>query len=311
MVKKIIKNKRRINRRSSRKVRSHPKQIQNAAYHPKNRLLKFTDFRSYVVVDEGFNGSGAIPPILEIGANNPRKFIHSTQGTWDACSLANKTVAVPGIQNWVTNQLTTPSSTAPYLNASCLSCQVVITATPLPSVAPAAGEADYYQDVIKLCVQKNTRNGMFHNKNISNAFNSEVVSQTPYVRTANLYYNANGTPRGATIKMNYSFKKMNAGRAGITGGPANFFHADTDPSEKDFINVVLMPAHSQKYGLILTGGTRLPNIRVEVKVSYIVLLSEPNCQITHDTNVGINLGTVAKMVQKIAVPGLPNYDAHA
>jgi len=296
MPRKVKQNKKKINKRASRKVKSFPKQIQNAAYVPKNRLLKFTDFRSYVVVDEGFNGSGAIPPILEIGANNPRQFIHHKQGTWDACSLNNKTVSVPGIQNWVTNLNPTPSSMAPYLNASCLSCQVVVTATPLPSVAPAAGEADKYQDVIKLCVQTNTRNGMFANRNITNQFNSEVVSQTPYTRTANLYYNANGTPRGATIKYNYSFKKMNAARSG-TGGPSNFFHADTDPNERDYINIGLLPTHSQKYGLIVAGGTRLPNIRVEIKVSYIVLLSEPNCQITHDVNLGQNLSNIAHVRQ--------------
>jgi len=281
-------NKKRVNKKASKAVRSHPKQIQNASYIPKNRLIKFTDFRSYVVTDEGFNGSGAVPPILELGANNPRKFIHSTQGTWDAASLSNKTVSVAGIDSWVTNQLTTPASTAPYLNASALSARVVITAVPVPTVAADGSEADAYQDVIKMCVQTNTRNGAWHNQNITSNFNSEVVSQTPYVRTANLYYNAHGTPRGATISMNYSFKKNNRGRSG-TGGPANFFHADTDPSEKDFINIALMPTHSQKYGLTALGGTRLPNIRVEVKISYICLLSEPNCRVTHNMNEGMNL----------------------
>ena len=284
-------NKRWFNKKAKKAVNSHPRQIQNAAYQPKNRLIKFTDFRSYVVVDEGFNGSGAVPPVLEIAANNPRKFIHSTQGTWDAASLANKTQAVPGIQNWVTDLLTTPSSTAPYLNASCLSARVVVTATPIPTQPTEGSEVDTHQDVIKLCIQNNTRNGEFHNKNITNQFNSEVVSQTPYVRTANLYYNANGTPRGATIALNYSFKKQNAGRPLLNS--ANFFHADTDPSEKDFINIALMPTHSQKYGLAIVGGVRLPNIRVEVKISYICLLSEPNCRITHDTNKGENLGEVA------------------
>lgn len=296
---KPTQNKKRINKQARKSVWSHPRQIQNAAYLPKNRLVKFTDFRSFVVVDEGFNGSGAIPPLLEIASNNPRKFIHSTQGTWDACSMTNKTVAVPGIQNWVTNLLTTPSSTAPYLNASCLSARVIVTACPVPTVSENGDEADAYQYVIKLCVQNNTRNGMFHNRNITDAFNSEVISQTPYTRTANLYYNAHGTPRGATVALNYSFKKQNAGRPILNS--ANFFHADTDPSEKDFINIALMPTHSQKYGMTALGGTRLPNIRVEVKVSYIVLLSEPNAQITHDTNRGDNLGEVAGL--KFGDPG--------
>lgn len=289
---RVPRNKKRVNRKVGKAVRSFPRQLQNASYLPKSRLLKFTDFRSYVVTDDGFNGSGALPPVFEIGANNPRKFQHGTQGTWDSASLTNKGQAVPGISKWVTNAIPTPSSTAPYLNASALSARVDITCTPMPTVPSAGNEADTYQDVIKLCVQNNTRNGMFTGENITNNFNSEVVSQTPYVRSANMYYNHNGTPRGATISLNYSFKKSNAGRALMNY--ANMFHADSDPVEKDFINIALLPTHSQKYGLSALGGVRLPNHRVEIKISYIVLLSEPNGKVgLEDINEGINLSSVA------------------
>lgn len=289
MPKKVARNKKRVNRKAAKKVRSRPVQIQNASFLPKSRLIKFTDYRSYIVTDDGFNGTGALPPVLEIGSNNPRKFIHGTQGTWDDASLGAKTQAVPGISAWVTNSVPTPTATAPYLNGSALSARVTITATPLPTAATE--QEDAWQDVIKLCVQNNTRNGMFFGKNITNNFNSEVVSQTPYVRTANMYYNSNGTPRGATISLNYSFKKQNAGRALLNS--ANFFAADADPLEKDYINVALMPTHSQKYGLATLGGIRLPNHRVEVKISYIVLLSEPNGKVgLDDLNQGINIATI-------------------
>ncbi|AXQ65557.1 MAG: hypothetical protein [Circular genetic element sp.] len=282
-------NKKRVNRKVGRKVKSHPTQIQNASYLPKSRLIKFTDFRSYIVTDDGFNAGGALPPVLEIGANNPRKFVHGSQGTWDDASLGAKTQAVPGIAAWVTNSVPTPTATAPYLNASALSARVTITAVPIPTASTTPGEVDYHQDVIKLCVQNNTRNGMFFGKNITNAFNSEIISQTPYVRTANMYYNANGTPRGATISINYSFKKQNAGRPMLNS--ANFFASDADPLEKDYINVALLPTHSQKYGLTALGGVRLPNVRLEVKISYIVLLSEPNGKVGIATalNAGNNL----------------------
>lgn len=290
--KKVPRNKKRVNKLVKKGIRSYPRQIQNAAYLPKSRLVKFTDFRSYVVTDDAFNTHGALPPVLEIGANNPRKFIHSTQGTWDAASLTSKGTAVPGISTWVTDSSPTSTATAPYMNASALSARVTITACPLPSVSSEGAEHDSYQDVIKLCVQNNTRNGMFANRNITDSFNSEIVSQTPYVRTANMYYNANGTPRGATCSINYSFKKQNAGRPMLNS--ANFFAADTDPAEKDFINVALLPTHSMKYGLTTLGGVRLPNIRVEVKISYIVLLSEPNGHVgLSDLNAGNNLSNIA------------------
>lgn len=306
---KIKQNKKRVNRKAKKQVRSYPRQIQNAAYLPKSRLVKFTDFRSYVVTDEGFNTTGAVPPCLEIAANNPRKFIHSTQGTWDAASLTSKGNGVPGITTWVTNKAPTSSDTAPYINASCLSARVVITATPIPTQPTEDNEADTFQDVIKLCVQNNTRNGMFHNRNITDGFNSEIVSQTPYVRTANLYYNHNGTPRGATVSLNYSFKKQNQGRPLLTS--SNFFHADTDPSEKDFINIALLPTHSQKYGLHTLGGVRLPNIRVEIKISYIVLLSEPNGHISlAELNNGMNLGTIATATNSGIALDMQGFEDH-
>lgn len=289
--KSVPRNKKRVNKRAKKRVRSYPRQIQNAAYLPKSRLVKFTDFRSYVVTDDGFNASGALPPVLEVASNNPRRFIHSTQGTWDAASLSAKGVAVPGIANWVTDQIPSSSAIAPYLNASALSMKLVVTAVPIPTTAPDGAQADEFQDVSKLCVQNNTRNGMFANRNITNAFNSEVVSQTPYVKTANMYYNAHGTPRGATITQHYSFKKANAGRPLLNS--ANFFNADTDPLERDYTNISILPCHSQKYSLSSLGGTRMANHRVTISVSYIVLLSEPNGHVsTNDSNTGINLANV-------------------
>lgn len=294
--KKPAYNKKRKNRISYRKVKSRPLQIQNAAFVMKSRLLKFCDFRSYIVIDDGWDAGGALPPVLEIASNNPRKFIHSTQGTWDASSITAKGNGVPGITTWVTPLVPSSVDVAPYMNASVLSCRLTVTAVPVPTQPDEEAESDTFQDVIKLCVQNNTRNGMFHNRNINNTFNSEVVSQTPDVRTCNLYYNQGGTARGGTISLNYSFKRQNAGRPALT--PSNFFHSDTDPSEKDFINIALMPTHSQKYGLYTLGGVRNPNIRVEVKISYIVLLSEPN---THISLAALNAGNNLP-----AIPGAPS-----
>lgn len=271
-------------------VSSVPRQIQNATYMPKNRLIRFSGYRSFIVKDAGFDGGGALPPVLEVGANNPRKFIHSTQGTWNSNSLGAKGVAVAGLSQWVTDKIPHANATASYLNGQTLSCRLTVTAVPLPM----SGDEDQHQDTIKMCVQNNTRGGNMVGKNISQQFNSEVASQTVGMRTANMYVNPNGNPRGATIVINYNYKKQNAG---VGSQVFNSFWADTDPSEKDFINIAFLPGDSNAYGLTAGGFTRLPDIRVEVKISYIVLLSEPNTAIqSTELNSGVDLPAIPSAV---------------
>ena len=271
--------------RKRRTVSSMPRQIQNATYMPKSRLLRFSGYRSFVVKDTGFNTTGALPPILEIGANNPRKFIHTTQGTWNSSSLGGKGVAVAGIDQWVAEKIPGASSTASYLNAQTLSCKVVITACPMPMKSDS--DEDAHADIIQMFLQNNTRGGNMTQKNISTDFNSEVIGQSIGMKSATLYTNPNGTPRGATMSMAYSFKKQNKG---LGSQVHNYFYADTDPAEKDFINLAFLSTDDTQYGLESAGYTRLPDIRVQVKVSYIVLLSEPNTAIGNsELNAGNDL----------------------
>ena len=287
---KKYKSKAKANQRRNRKmVSSFPRQIQNATYMPKNRLIRFSGYRSFIVKDSAFNGTGALPPVLEVGANNPRKFIHSTQGTWNSNSLGGKGVAVAGLAQWISDKVPGATTTSSYLNGQALSCRLTVTAVPLPM----SGDEDEHQDTIKMCVQNNTRGGNMNNKNISIGFNSEVASQTVGMKTANLYVNPNGAPRGATISCNYSYKKQNAG---LASQAHNYFWTDTDPAEKDFLNVAFLPGDSNGYGLTSAGFTRLPDIRVEVKISYIVLLSEPNTAIQNsELNAGLDLSKVPQL----------------
>lgn len=278
-------------RRKRRQVSSMPRQIQNATYMPKSRLVRFSGFRSFIVKDAAFNASGALPPVLEIGANNPRKFIHSTQGTWNSNSLGAKGVSVHGLTQWITNSVPGASATGSYLTAHTLSARLVVTAVPLPG----AVDADYAQDTIKMCVQNNTRGGNMNNKVISGTFNSEIVSQTVGMKTALMYTNPGGTPRGATIAQNYSFKRQNAAPGSMA---YNRFYADKDPDEKDFINVAFLPGDSTGYGLT---GSRLPDMRVEVKISYIVMLTEPNTAIQNsELNAGLDLPTIPGVIKTAA-----------
>lgn len=279
-------NKSKTTKKMSKQVRSFPKQIQNANYIAPNRLVKFTDFRSYVVLDDGFNSTGALPPLLQVGLNNPRKFIESTQGNWKKNSLTAKGAAVPGLARWLSNKVPGTTSTSDYLTGSCKGAQVTVTVTP---IGVNADEYDSYQPICKVALANQTRTGHLKNKNIDLSFNSERVSQLPMVRTGNVYLNNGGTPRGATLKLNYSFKKNNADPGKQS---ANLFYADTDPEELDIASLAIIPGDSNAYGLL---GNRCPPMRVEVRVSYIVLLSEPNTHIGLAINDGNNLSEVASI----------------
>ena len=112
-------------------VYSHPRQIQNATYMPKNRLTCFSASRDFVVKDAaGSVATGALPPCLEIGANNPRNFTHTTQGTWNASNLGGNGAAVAGLSQWLTDKVPTGSATGSCLNGQTSSCRVAITAHP-------------------------------------------------------------------------------------------------------------------------------------------------------------------------------------
>lgn len=252
------------NRKNKQRVKSDITQIQAASYLPKSRLVRFTDFRSYVIVDDGTSGVYATVPNLQIGANDPTKFIATKNGSFNAVSLDAKGAAVPNIETWITNQ--SGEGNGMYRTAQCLGARVTITGFPKPYV----GDPDGKQDVCKMVLHKGSQPNHFYNQNVTKDFNAETISQLSDVRTCNLYMNHNGTPRGGTITMNYSFKKMNNtyGRQAY-----NVFYADQSPAEKDWFNIVFLPGDSHVYG---SSGTRLPDIRLSVKISYIVLLSEPN-----------------------------------
>ena len=285
-----VRNFKRTNKKHKRQVKSFPRQLQNAAYIPKNRLIKFTDFRSYVVLDNA-GITAAYPPLLQVQLNNPRKFIESTQGNWKANSLGAKGAAVPGLTRWLTNKVPGTTSTADYLTGSTLGCRLTVTVTP---IGVNADEYDSYQPICKVALCNQTRSGHLKARGIDNDLNSERVSQMPQVRTANVYLNNGGTPRGATLSLKYSFKKNNAdpGKA-----PDNIFYADTDPAEKDIGALIILPGDSNAYGLT---GNRCPPMRVEVKVSYIVLLTEPNTHIGMALNDGINLTQPATLSDRMA-----------
>lgn len=294
-----VRYKKRRNLRKRRgKISSLPKQIQCANYIPKNRLIKFQDFRSFILTDNSNIQVGqayhAVCPNLQLGANNPTQaFIGSggvigSTGSWYSQSadpsngVISKGNAVPNLNSWVTAQ--DGSGDGQYRCAQVLGARLTISCVPLASSVTVNS-----QDVTKLCVQVASMGDAYKDKRVSSDFNSEKVSQLSGTRTANIYSNHNGTPRGATISLNYSFKKMN----GTLGRMANnTFQNDASPGEKDYFNVSLLPCENADYGIGATatdaGTGRIPKMRVSVKLSYICLLSEPN-----NTTIGVanNIGT--------------------
>lgn len=300
MAKNYIRYKRKRNpkKRGRAKVSSIPKQIQCANYIPKNRLIKFQDFRSFTLTDNTNIQVGqayhALVPNLQLGANNPTQaFIGSggvigSTGSWYSQSadpsngVISKGNAVPNLNKWVTAQ--DGSGDAQYRCAQVLGARLTISCVPLPSSVE-----DHSQDVTKMCVQVASMGDAYKDKRVSSDFNSEKISQLSGTKTANIYSNFNGTPRGATISMNYSYKKMNATFGRMAN---NTFQNDASPGEKDYFNVSLLPCENASYGIGATSNTpgtgRLPKMRVSVKLSYICLLSEPN-----NTTIGIgnNIGT--------------------
>ena len=286
-------------KKPKKKVFSFPKQIQSATYIPKSRLLRFTDFRSWNVTDNaigapGSGHAGANFPNLEMSANAPNVFISDMTGTWSNVSLNKKGGAVPGIPAWVTRASGVGS--APYREAQCLSSKITATAVPVHQEGTGLE-----QDVIKMILHKSTSPHTFHNKVINDDMNAETASQQMGVRSANLYLNQNGTPRGATIKGYYSYKKMNNA---LGSGSKNYFHAAEEdgtvapPAERDYWNLAFLPGNSGIYGVAATGGTRLPELRVSVKIEYIVLLSEPN---TGLMGYGINAGNDLPTFQTVGI----------
>ena len=273
-------NTKRTQRRAKSQVRSFPRQIQNAAYIPKSRLVKFTDYRSFTVKDTGGGTTYSYPPLIQCGLNDPTKFIESTQGTWDKTSMDAKGPAVPGIARWLSNKVPGTTSTADYLTGTCLGCKLDVTVTP---IAQATTDQASYQQIAKVVLANQTRSGHLKGRVVDSTLNAERVSQMPMVRTANIYLNSGGTPRGASLSLKYSFRRNNAAPGKQS---ENQFYADTSPLEKDIGTLVILPSDTNAYGVT---GTKVMPCRVDVRVSYIVLLTEPNTHIGQAMNDGNSL----------------------
>jgi len=279
-------NVRRYRRKQGRGVKSHPQQIQSASFVPPSRMVRFTDCRQFVVEDsEGLINSYC--PSKSFTCNDPTQTFRTTydNGDWSACSLGAKGAAVPAIANWVSKADGTNGGV--YRQASAVSAKIKITVTPLAR----DGSADSYQDCAQVLLQRSTGIGnAWHDKAVSATHNGEVLKQLPQCKSAMVYLNHGGTPRGCTISDSYSFAKTNAIRPSV-----NIFTQDgMVTGERDSWQFAILPGYSAKYGNV-TGGTRMPDMRVEIQISYIVALTEVATDASY-LNEGIDLGEAAGFV---------------
>ena len=302
--------------RTRGKVSSSTSQIQCANYLPKNRLVKFQDFRAFVLTDNatpdiGGGTHAAHVPNLQISANDPGNAfvlgadsrVGSTGQWWSQSATADGTpskgTAVPNLSQWITNA--DGSGDGHYRTAQCLGAKMTISAVPLSTDVD-----EDVQDVSKLCCQIGVNADTFMAKRINEDFNSEKISQMPHMKTANIYSNYQGTPKGATITRSYSFKKFNStlGRSSM-----NVFSLDNAPPERDYFQICLLPTDNEDYGAGASGTSvgqkRLPKMRVSIKVSYLVLLSEPNNSVIGNDN---NTGAALPAVPSIPVTRTPFMD---
>lgn len=279
------KNVKRYRRKQKAGVKSRPKQIQAASYVPSRRMVRFTETRSYVVEDsQGILSS--YPPGRSFPCNDPTQAFTLVykNGTWHETSLGGKPAGVAHVDRWVTDKL--GAGGGAYRTASAVSSTIKVNVTPLHR-----GEgSDAFQDMATVVLQRSTGVGnQFHDKAVSSSQNSEIYKQMPMTKSADIWTNPNGTPRGCCISDSYSFSKMN----GLKGTAQNIFASDgMVTTEHDAWCLTIQPGYSARYGNV-TDGTKIPDCRVEVQITYVVALSEPSTGFAQ-LNAGIDLGQAAE-----------------
>jgi len=251
---------------------------------PTTRKVLFQDTRTFVVKDE--DGSGK--PIMQIlQLNHPGNFWPTggtpaaRQGTWEATDYGAKGAAMPETTAWVTNKNGTGDGK--YRTAKILGTKVTVTAVYINEDMDA--EEDH-QGVSQLVVGKYTAaSDIPVGVAPSTTFNADQLNRQPYTKTANMYRNMGGTPKGATITMNSKFTSLNS----LRSKDSNLWFADAPPDELDFLMVAIMPTN-KNYGLPTSGKNRCGSFRVCIQAEAVCSLSEPNTK--HGPTAGEGAGNI-------------------
>jgi len=277
-------------RKQKGRARPYTKNIQSASWVPARRKVMMSDTRSFYVKDSS-GLTSSIPISRSFSCNDPVNAFMTTyvDGSWLDNSLGAKGAAVPAIAKWVC--AANGSGTGDYRTASAISSEITVTVTPMPR----DGGHDAYQDMAQVILHRSTGPGhIFHGLPVSATYNAEVTKQLPCTTSAMVWYSGGaGNPKGCTLKGKYRFSSVN----GLKTSAQNIFTSDgLSGNERDSWCLTILPGDSHGYGI---GGTRMTDMRIEVKIDYVVALSEPSTNFTQ-LNEGISLSGVAGFVGGLA-----------
>lgn len=173
------------------------------------------------------------------------------------------------LSEWVAIAAPTVSETAKYREGRCLGGSIFVSARP----KQVNGEtADTNGDYACLLVHLGTSPHDWGNSTTIGPGNArDNFARLPYTRKAQTAINVNGTPKGAAIQMNYSFKQMNAARVNTN----NTFFSNVHPAEADYWYIGLFPFDYVAY-VDPTTPEKIADHLVTVRIEYLCLMSEPN-----------------------------------
>lgn len=249
-------------RKQRSRVSGRSKTIQSSSFLPKSRLIRFTERRTFQVLD---NSADGVPPSMYFYANSPVKFYgtasgNTPQGSWKTDRSATDADNI--------GEFVTPgdgSGNAPYRNGRVIGSSITVTATPNPTIATSDG----HQDTTLVFLEKQTAVRDISTA-VSAVYNQDSLAAHPNVKHGLMFTNPNGAPKGTSLRATYSAKSVNpnATNTGLS------FYQDTVPGEKDWYKITLMPSDLDGYAL--GSGATVPPTRIVVQVSYVCLLGEPN-----------------------------------
>lgn len=231
--------------------------IQKSDMLLRDSVVKFTYTDSFIVgaaVPNQFSNPTFVHKVFY--ANSPTNVEVSSSGAWTSQTQALTTC--PGVTDWVADN---GGSGGKYREGSCFASSITVSVMPLDN-----GQLDI-QELCKLIVHCGTSNidwgAVYTTSNNTDTHCKMPLTMTKFVKTS-----AHMDYKGATLKMNYAFKKMNAGSNVIQ----NTFHNNTTPNEKDFFYVGLLPMNVTEY---LSNTQSTPKCLINITIDYICKLTEP------------------------------------
>lgn len=220
-------------------------------------VVKFVYTDSFIV-DAAQPNQFANPTFIHqvFRANCPSQVYLKSQGSW--LSQTNALTTCPGVFDWVADS---NGDGGKYREASCFASNIIVTCMPQDN------GSETIQEICKLVVHMGTKDSDWDaNYTVGNG--TDAHSRMPLTMTRFVRSSTHQDYRGATLKMSYAFRKLNAGRTKVN----NIFYNNQTPSEKDYFYIGLLPTNVTDY---VSNTRKTPKCLVNVKIEYLVKLTEP------------------------------------